>query len=175
MSFPELKWNAPVRPDGPAGEPEGLIFHPDMFDNHASLVILAKDVMDLLHRHYPGHAWAVQINEFGRMLNIFNTLLHPVWGYTIRASDIMDDPRREKAVLAGGEILERFGLKRGMLDMEAYNALPKDPRGNCFPILSGLETAAAKKELRKRALDEAIDAGRTFIDEQGRVIVGVKH
>jgi hypothetical protein len=170
-----LKWNNP-RPD-PAGEPEGEITHPDMFDNHASLVIVAKEGMKFLVQAYPGHMWAIQINERGRMFNIFNHHFHDIWGYTIRADEVEHDITRRRFITAGGELLERFGHPRGHLDLDLWATLPKDAKGNCLPILSDLEHAAARKVLRKRTLDEKIDRalreGRSFVDAQGRTLVSI--
>lgn len=177
MTFPKIKWNASPRPDGPAGEPEGEITHPDNFDNHASLVIVAKEGMKYLVAAYPGHMWAFQINQFGRMFNIFNHCFHDVWGYTIRADEVEHDITRRRFITAGGELLERFGHPRGKFDVELWATMPKDLRGNCLPILSDLEHAYARKVLRKRALDakidEAIRTGHYIVDAQGRTLVNV--
>ncbi len=170
-----FKWqkNRPVRPD-PVGEPEGEIDNPNEFDNHSSLVAVAKDGMNQLALHYPGHLWAIQINERGRMFNIFNHALHDQWGYTIRASEVVHQETRRAFIKAGGEILERFGLSRGRFKLHEYAALKKDPRGRCVPVhLSDLEIDAAKKEIRKRKIAEAIAAGRVA-DLNGQTIVGVK-
>jgi hypothetical protein len=171
MSFPTLKWNRPVRPDGPAGEPEGEISNPDQFDNHASLVILAKDGMAMLNKHFPDHMWAIQINERGHVLNVFNHALHDQWGYVLRTVEVEHDPTRKCFLRAGGEILERFGMPRGKFDLHIYAALKKDVRGCCLPILNDLERADAKKALRKRAITEAVQAGNLYTDHLGRVLV----
>ena len=170
--FPTLKWNRPIRPDG-VGEAEGEVDHPDEFDAHSSLRIVAKEGMNLLQLHYPGHLWAIQINVFGRMFNIFNHALHDMWGYTIRADEVEHEPTRRRFVTAGGELLERFGLRRGRFNIDEYARLRKDIRGRCIPILNDLEHAAAKKELRKRAIVEAIEQGNTIVDSRGRTLVHV--
>jgi hypothetical protein len=171
MSFPTLKWNRPASHYDPAGEPEGEIDNPEDFQNHASLIILAKDGMDMLQKHYPGHLWAVQINECGHVLYVFNHALHSRWGYVLRTVEVEHDPSRRCFLRAGGEILERFGMPRGRFDVHIYAALKKDVLGQCIPVLSDKETADAKKYLRKRAIDDAIAAGEVFTDHLGRTLV----
>jgi len=167
-----LKWNATPNPD-PIGEPEGEISHPDQFDNHSSLVLCVKDGMRLLQKYYPGHKWGIQLNEKGRMISVFNLLLHDVWGYTIRADEVEHDPRRRRFLTAGGELLERFGLRPGKFDLHAYAALPKDIKGRCIPIISDLEHANARKEMKKRKLADAIARGHFMVDANGIPIVAV--
>jgi hypothetical protein len=170
-----LKWNP--QPDGPVGEPEGHITHPDNFLNHPSLVMVAKEGMKFLVQAYPGHMWAIQINQRGRMFNIFNHCFHDIWGYTIRADEVEHDITRRRFITAGGELLERFGHPRGHFDVDLWAAMRKDAKGNCLPILSDLEHAAARKVLKKRALDEKIDRamreGCFIVDAQGRTLVNV--
>lgn len=167
-----LRWNPNPNPDALA-EPQGEISHPEEFQNHASLKIVAKDGMRILQKHYPGHMWAIQINERGRMFNVFNHALHDVWGYTIRADEVEHDPKRRKFLVAGGEILERFCLRPGKFDVHAYAALPKDIKGRCIPIIDDLEHQAARKEIRKRKLVAALEAQQYITDSNGRILVAV--
>lgn len=170
-----MKWNplpTAINPD-PLGEPEGEILDPKEFKNHSSLVTCAAEGGKALQKHYPGWAWAIQINQFGRMINVYNHALHKGWGYAIRADEIEHGNAYRAFVRAGGEILERFGLPRCPFNMESYMALPRDFTGQCIPILNDLDSPAAKKELRKRKLNEAITAGRIYTDSVGRVLVNV--
>lgn len=172
-----LVWNQPVNGSrrDPDGEPEGEIFNPDKFDNHSSLKLVAKEGMNVLTTHYPGHMWAIQINQFGRVLHVFNHALHDQWGYLIHLSEVEHLPTRKVFLHAGGIILERFGLKPGKFDINEYAKLKKDPKGRCVVVyLSDLECDSAKKALKKRALDEAIIAGNTLVDSTGRVLVAVQ-
>lgn len=171
-----IKWNPivskSINPD-PLGEPEGEILDPKAYQNHSSLVTCATEIGTALNRKYPGWAWAIQINEKGRMINIFNHALHRDWGYTIRADEIEHGNAYKIAVKGGGEILERFGQPRGPFDMAKYVAMEKDFTGQGIPILNDLEHAQARRVLKKRKLDEAIRAGRVWEDSTGRVIVNV--
>lgn len=169
-----LKWNGTaLQRRDPNAEPEGEVDRPEDFDCHASLKILAKDCADILQRKYPGWRWAIGVNRLGHMLNIFNLTLHNQWGYTIRTMDIEHDPKRKACLIGGGEILERFGFRRGPVDWARVAQMKRDARGNGIPILSDLEHAAARKELRRRALSQAIQQGSTLILPDGRLAVGV--
>jgi hypothetical protein len=168
VTFPTLKWN---KPDRCGGEPVGEISDPEEFDNHASLKILAKDGMALLHKHYPGWTWAIQINERGGMMNVFNFELHDTWGYTIRTIEAEHDPKRRVFLIAGGEILERFGFERKGIDYARLVQMKRDPRGMGIPILSDLEHAAARKTLKRRRIVEAIEGNNCITDAAGRVLV----
>jgi len=96
-----------------------------------------------------------------------------VWGYTIRADEVEHDITRMRFITAGGELLERFGHPRGKFDVDVWARLPKDVRGDTIPIINDLEHAAARKELKKRRIAEAIASGNAFVDSQGRTLVRI--
>lgn len=85
-------------------------------------MLLAKHAADALDRAYPGHLWAVDVN--GGVLNIRNLLLSPVMGWRLRVPGVYSASELQHRVLiAGGEILERFGLARGRLRDNQYAGL----------------------------------------------------
>ena len=120
----------------PHGDAEGVVHHPDQLSkhNHSSTVILVKEIADILTKQYPDYAWAVQPDERGEIINIFNLHCHSSLGYTIRIDDIIHDMRRKLAYRAGGEILERFRLSRKM-DREEIKHAPRDVHGMMIPTL----------------------------------------
>ncbi len=128
------------------GDAEGLVDHPDHLDkfNHASTVILCKDIATILVKQYPGWAWAVQPDERGGIINIFNLHCHTEFAYTIIMDEIMDDPRRRLAYKAGGEILERFRMSTKM-DPEEVKAAPRDAKGMMIPTLDDFAQARLKR------------------------------
>ena len=85
----------------------------DGHDMPADDVILAKQAADLLYRKYPGYLWAVHVNSKGGMLNIFCPIISTRYGYTIRLSEVYQDPQLKCVMRAGGEILERADMRRG--------------------------------------------------------------
>jgi hypothetical protein len=147
----------------PYGEAEGEVKTPHQLDqyNHASTVILCKDIADILTKTYPDWAWAVQPQEFGQVINIFNLNLHSEYAYTIRMVDIMYDPSRRQAYKAGAEILKRFGMPNKM-DRELLAAAPRDVRKNCIPDISDFES---RKEKRNAELAHMLATGKARIVE----------
>ncbi len=151
--------------DRPAGrydanaEPEGIIANPNDFyaGYHGSSILLVKDIGNYLNSYYPGWAWAVQLNEFGHMINITNGHLHPTYGARIRMEDIMYSPAKlQKTVMKeAGEILERFGMDRHGLttkNLEILAEALRDAAGNCIPEISDLpdKKAATQADVARR-------------------------
>lgn len=130
----------------PYGEAEGEVKSPDQLSkhNHSSTVILCKDIADILTKQYPDWAWAVQPQEFGQVINIYNLNLHSEYAYTIRMVDIMYDPGRRQAYKAGAEILRRFNMPRKM-DRTRLAEAPRDARGQCIPDISDFEDRKQKQ------------------------------
>ena len=172
MAGSTLKWNTTTRPD-PEGAPEGAISDPRDFLEHSSLITVAKDGAAVLDKHFPGWLWAIQINAKGRVFHVFNHALHDQWGYLIRADEVEHGETRSVFLRAGGEILERFGLPRRGMDPQRLALLPRDLKGRCIPIINDLIHAAAKKEMKKRKIAEALGAGHYIQDVNGRVIVAI--
>lgn len=71
-----------------------------------------KEAAEILHEHYPGHAWAV--NPQGGCLVIRNLVISELYGMVLHLDNLTDGgARRKKIIRAGGEYLERAGWKRG--------------------------------------------------------------
>jgi hypothetical protein len=123
------------------GEAEGEVSAPEGLEQHntSSTVILVKDIADILTKRYPGWAWAVQPDEHGGIINIFNLHLHTSYGFTIRMDDIMDDPRRRLATVAGHTILRRFRMPDRM-NPEELLEVPRDLEGMCIPDISDFKS-----------------------------------
>lgn len=157
------------------GEAEGMVGSPDQLDkfNHPSTVILCKDIADILVKRYPGWAWAVQPQEFGQVINIFNLNLHTHYGFTIRMDDIMNDPRRRWAVRAGHEILRRFRMPDRMSRTVLAEA-PRDLHGQCIPDISDFKS---KKEKQRAEIALGLATGKMHVvtDEHGRKYLRVNH
>jgi hypothetical protein len=95
----------------------------------AADLTLAKNMADLLHRHYPGHLWAVTCEE--GVATVRNLYLSGNWGFVIKVGDVysMSDFDR-KIVRAGGELLERFKMSRGKFRDDQYSDIKTDFAGN---------------------------------------------
>ena len=89
---------------------------------------LAKRTAELLHQHYPGYMWAVDVN--GGMVNVRNINLSGEWGFVLRERDSFSGSDWDrKVMLAGGEILERYKMARAKFDAQGYSDLKVDFAG----------------------------------------------
>ena len=74
---------------------------------------LSKKVAEVLHKHYPGHAWGVTASVDQGIVTIRNFALTEKQGFIILIDKMKSDPAMKLVVNAGGEFLERFNIKRG--------------------------------------------------------------
>jgi hypothetical protein len=83
----------------------------------------AKDCAHTLSTHYPNHLWAP-----GMTLVVKNMAIDDGrYGFTIDAAKAATVSELSRmAVLAGGELLERCGVKRGAWDGEIMNLSNKE-------------------------------------------------
>lgn len=95
---------------------------------------LAKHAAEILHKHYPGHLWAVSVD--GYFLDVRNLYLDGKWGFRLAIPTMYSSSEWDKRVLmAGGEILERYRQRRAHADDAAINALPTNFAGLHKPEL----------------------------------------
>ena len=86
-----------------------------------------KRAIATLFKNYPGHDWAVDVA--GGVMNIRNQNLSTNYGWVQRMDEITPRDFDKKVMLAGGEILERFGLPSKRMDIQIYQELPRNLRG----------------------------------------------
>lgn len=80
--------------------------------------MMAKLAAQILTRHYPNHWWMIGWAP-GMTLVIKISGGDPRYGYTVDVAGAASISQFEHAVmLAGGELLERLGMKRGAWDGE---------------------------------------------------------
>lgn len=89
----------------------------------------ARSIAETLHRHYPGHLWAVHASGETGIATIHNLRLSGRWGFVIRLLELQQDPGLRMVVRAGGELLERWALSRGPLQEQEMENRPRDLRG----------------------------------------------
>lgn len=89
----------------------------------------AKEVAHVLVEHYPAHLWSVGWMP-GMTLCVKNMAIPGNYGYTIDGSKIATVTELKRlAMLAGGELLERCGQKRGEWNGEFFTKVEgADPR-----------------------------------------------
>lgn len=140
----------------PHGEPEGFVEHPADLIAKAGTTILCKDMADLLTRHYPGFRWAIQPSEFGGVFNLFCLDFSSRWGYRIKMVDIVNDPKRRVVVVAGQEILRRFGYPGNVFRPHLMATVKRNRQGEAIPDVSDLK---ASRHTEAARLDAALANG----------------
>lgn len=141
----------------PNGEPEGIVDdHQSLVRLHASTHILVKDIADILTKRMPGFRWAIQPSEFGKIFNIFCLDFSGRYGYRIKYTDIMNDPKRREAVKAGREILRRFRYPGTIYKPEWMMQLKRNAQGEAIPDISDFKTDRFKLRVE---IEQAIADG----------------
>lgn len=93
-------------------------------------VELANRMADVLNRQYPGHLWMVHASIKGGVVHIRNLYLSGKWGFVVKLADVLADVENKQLMRAAGELLERYRLRRGALNMAEYTGLKTDFAGN---------------------------------------------
>lgn len=93
----------------------------------------AKQVAERLHALYPGHMWAVHCQWAQGILTIRNLALPAQYGYIVKILEVWSASElMRQAMTAGGEILERYRLRRGAFHGDEYDNLKLDFRGHAI-------------------------------------------
>jgi len=80
---------------------------------HMQDMNMAKDIAETLFEKYPGYLWGVTVQGGVAVIKCLNVSSN--YGFVLKYAAIKDDAgvRKKEVLRAGGEILERAGLKRG--------------------------------------------------------------
>lgn len=86
--------------------------------NDAADIDLCRKVSEILNRHYPKHLWMVGADHKSGMIYVelpYETAIRAFpFGFALHIGKLGNAKTMKKKVMsAGGELLERFGLKRG--------------------------------------------------------------
>lgn len=75
----------------------------------------AHKVMELLTVAYPGHPWAVRVDQGVIFIRYLDPALGGNWGMVLKIGDVSHDAAvlKKRVITLAGEWLERAGLKRG--------------------------------------------------------------
>lgn len=79
----------------------------------------AKRVMEVLNAHYPGHLWCVVSDNAHGIVKISIPVLMGVGNWFV-INQMTHDVTPGMVIVAGGEILERYGLERGRLKIGEF-------------------------------------------------------
>ena len=91
---------------------------------------ICKGMSEALSTIYHGYVWCVQIQQ--DVVSIINYSVNRSCGCRVPLSEI--DVEGKVLMRLGGEILERYGLRRGKRDNDGLNRLHMDPRGNAIQL-----------------------------------------
>lgn len=96
----------------------------------ANDILMAKEMAEALHTTYPGHMWAVACDGSIGFADVRNLALSGNWGFRLKLKNIYSASEFRKDVIrAGGEILERYRLSRGRLQIDQFSDLKTDFAG----------------------------------------------
>ena len=87
---------------------------------------ISKAVGEVLYKHYPGYRWAVHCDGHNGVVDVRNLTLSGKWGFRMMLRDMCT----QEIVRAGGEILERYRVRRGKLNGEEIADLPRNFSGH---------------------------------------------
>lgn len=83
---------------------------------------LARIALIALHTTYPGYDWLATVNFEAGVMNLDLICEKPIGlqghGYLLHLKSVMNPDGERKILNAGGEMLERFGLRRDRADAE---------------------------------------------------------
>lgn len=99
----------------------------------ANDMVMAKQMAEKLHQHYPGHLWAVQVQGVKGIADVRNLMLSGSWGFRLKLPDIYSGSDFDRQIVrAGGELLERYRIRRaGMRHVaDEIASAPVDFAGN---------------------------------------------
>lgn len=95
----------------------------------ASDMVLARNMAETLHKHYPGHLWAVTCEN--GVASVRNMYLSGQWGFLLKVGEQYSASEFDRQVVrAGGELLERYKLSRSAFRDDQYHDIKTDFAGN---------------------------------------------
>ncbi len=98
-------------------------------ENHLKEIRLAKQISEVLDKHYPGYMWAVNVDIRNGMATIQALRLSGEWGCYVPLHQFINDPYLAKIKQYGGEILERYRVSRSAASEDQIQGLKRDRLG----------------------------------------------
>jgi len=91
---------------------------------------IAGNLAEVLIKHYPAHLWGVNVDLRGGIVQVTNMRLSGRWGFVLLLKDVLADTTNRLIINAGGELLERYRMKRTGFDEAQYENLKTDKLGD---------------------------------------------
>lgn len=133
------------------------ILDPNALSCSGALQNVTKRAGAALEKKYRGWWWLLNPDENAGVFYIYSLRLSGEWGYVVKIKDIQDAPAKT-AIMAGGEILERYGIRRGKYDRELLKGKLQDLRGNYIPDITDRLSKDQKKQ-RDKDFTKAVKEG----------------
>lgn len=93
-----------------------------------------QTIGDTLAMAYPGYDWFVEIKPGAAVIK--NLTVEGRWGFFLKLNHASASELRRRVILAGGEMLERYRLRRGRLNPTEVAEVPEDCAGRSIGDLS---------------------------------------
>lgn len=139
-----------------------IILNPNQLDVDASLANLIKRYGEALEKKYPGWLWAINPDKRGGVIYIYSLRLSGEWGYVLKTGDVENDRHEKAAIMAGGEILERYGIRRGKYKRSLLRGKIRSLRGDFIPDITDKASRQQKKR-RDRDFTRAVNDGKAAV------------
>lgn len=91
--------------------------HPESFNQRRDYP-LERRALTLLNHHYPDGDWFVEVDVLGGVMKILSRKLSNTHGYILFLDKLVTDPDLHRVKMAGGQMYERAGRRRGKWDYE---------------------------------------------------------
>lgn len=132
-----------------------------------NLVVLVKGAADTLERHYPGWLWCIRPDEGGGIVDLFALRISGRLGYTLHTRRLQEDPDYRCVIRAGGEILERFGFRRGPFSHDQWYR-QRQHLGQFQPDVADLPRGV-RRAMRTDSIKTALRTGFAAISTDPRI------
>ena len=135
-----------------------FIVNPNELRVDGSLANLTKRYGEALEKHYPGWLWTINPDQDGGVIYIYSLRISGEWGYTLKTADVQNDAHEKEAIMAGGEILDRYNVPRGAYKREYLQGKMVDLRNNFIPDVTD-RLSAEQKKIRDKRFSQAVEDG----------------
>ncbi len=134
-------------------DPEGMVEDPDHLRMSVQARRIAQHVMEVLCNYFLGWKWGVTVDEKGGVVYIFALELSGDMGYTLLYDDVYNGGNydRNMILMAGGEILERYGCPRGPKTPDWHNHVTWH-HGTAIPDISDKQKGLRRLFAKRAAL-----------------------
>jgi hypothetical protein len=132
-------------------QPGAVFIDPSRFARGAWVendVSLAKKMLAILQRKYPGHRWVVEVKTQHGIAFLRNFFADPRKGFIIHLKRCVNDADiLRETVRAGGELLERYGIERKEFKEQQYERIWRPDAPGVPKIIRTTDTTIRKKVL----------------------------